>query len=154
MEIRLSASSGSVLSFLTVSSVAPVEGRGPQHEWWCCSTTDYGLDMGQSSCVPLGSPAASAETCLSYQAFLRMWWKMSCASCSAKSRKISIMIMTMIIRAHQTTLEGCGPNHMKPYCVRPAEMAFVYRMNTMTLECDLRVLSLLTIYFHQRITKC
>lgn len=118
-----------ILSFLTVSSVAPVERSGTQQKWWYCSTTDLGVDEGQSLCVPLDSPAAGAKTHLSSRDFRKMWWKKSCASCSAKSGRIAmVMTMVMMIGNLQTTPEGGGPNHMKLHYVRPAGMAFAHRM--------------------------
>lgn len=146
MEIRPSVSSVTVLLFLAVSSVAPVERRGPQHEWWCCSTTDLGVNEGQSWCVPLDSPAVGAKTHLSYRDFLRMWWKKRCASCSSKSGRISIMIMMMMMGALQTTPEGYGPNHMKLHCVRPVGMAFAYRMKRERIECAIKSVKLTNIF--------
>lgn len=149
MEIRPFVSNATVLSFLTVSSVALVKRRGPQHECWCCSTTDLGVDEEQSSCVLLDSPASGAKTRLSSRAFLRMRWKEPCASCSAKSGRISIMTMMVIRGPLQTTTES-GPNHMKVHCVRPAEMASAYRMTRIRMKCAIKSVTL-TFYLDKRI---
>lgn len=140
---RCIVSNATVLSFLTVSSVALVKRRGPQHEWWCCSTTDLGVDEEQSSCVLLDNPAFGAKTRLSSRAFLRMRWKESCASCSSKSGRISTMMMMMVVMGGplQTTSEG-GQNHMKVHCVRPAEMASAYRKKRMRMKCVIKSVTL------------
>lgn len=51
MEIRLLLSNATSSHF-SASNVAPVERPGPQHERWCCSTTDLGVNEELSSCVP------------------------------------------------------------------------------------------------------
>lgn len=118
----------------SVSNVAPVEMSGPQHGWQFCSTTDFGVNEGLSSCAPFGNPVAVVQMYLSYQAFLRMWFDKPCAGCSAKSGRISMAKMMGMMGPFQTP-EGCGPNHMNLLCVRPAVWAFALRIMNVKISC-------------------